>query len=218
MDKPIYVFGAGGLAADFAVMIDDVSDDAGPNGDRYDIQAFIETTPRSSTFMDKPVISEERFRGIAGSNTQTPLFILVGSPTVRERIVKSLADLPITYPSFAHPSVKVHRTDSLADGVIVSQNVVISANVRIERHAYVNIGAIVGHDVTIREFAFIGPGVCLNGDVEIGRACHIGATAAFRPGVIVGDESVVGMGAVVVRNVEAGTTVVGNPARLMVKG
>jgi sugar O-acyltransferase (sialic acid O-acetyltransferase NeuD family) len=217
MNQPIYVFGAGGLTADFTAMIDEVPDIVGSDGNRYDIQAFTETSPSSSTFMDKPVISEERFRGIAGSNAQTHLFVLVGSPTDRERLVASLAHLQITYPSFAHPSVNVHRTDSRADGVIVGQNVVISANVRIERHAYINIGGIVGHDVTIREFASIGPGACLNGNVEIRRACDIGATAAFRPGVTVGDESVIGMGAVVVRNVEAGTTVVGNPARLTLK-
>jgi maltose O-acetyltransferase len=45
----------------------------------------------------------------------------------------------------------------------------------------------------------------------------LGAASAYHPGVTVGDDAVVGMGAVVIRNVEAGTTVVGNPARLIVK-
>lgn len=217
MDQPIYVFGAGGLASDFVVMIDEASDIAGQDGDRYVIQAFIETAPRSATFMGKPVISEERFREVTGGNTQTLLFVLIGSPMLRERIVESLADLPITYPSFAHPSVRVHRTVSLADGVIVAQGVVIMGNVEMKRHAYINIGVTVGHDVTIGEFAFIGPGANLNGDVTIGRGSDVGAAASFRPGVVIGDRSVIGMGSVVVRDVEAGITVVGNPARPMVK-
>lgn len=50
--------------------------------------------------------------------------------------------------------------------------------------------------------------------VLIGRNCWIGGGAIILPGVTVGDDAVVGAGAVVTRDVRAGATVVGNPARL----
>lgn len=43
----------------------------------------------------------------------------------------------------------------------------------------------------------------------------IGAGVLILPGVTLGENSVVGAGAVVTRNVEANTVVVGNPARMM---
>ena len=49
--------------------------------------------------------------------------------------------------------------------------------------------------------------------VTIGRNCWIGAAALILPGVTVGDDATVGAGAVVTRDVPAGTTVAGSPAR-----
>lgn len=49
--------------------------------------------------------------------------------------------------------------------------------------------------------------------VRIGRNVWIGAGAIILPGVSVGDDALVGAGSVVTRDVPAGTTVVGNPAR-----
>ncbi|MEM6636401.1 MAG: sugar O-acetyltransferase [Pseudomonadota bacterium] len=49
--------------------------------------------------------------------------------------------------------------------------------------------------------------------VSIGANVWIGGAALILPGVTVGDDAIVGAGAVVTRDVAAGTTVVGNPAR-----
>ncbi|MEI7037653.1 sugar O-acetyltransferase [Fulvimonas yonginensis] len=49
--------------------------------------------------------------------------------------------------------------------------------------------------------------------VRIGRNVWIGAGALILPGVTVGDDALVGAGSVVTRDVPAGATVVGNPAR-----
>ena len=51
--------------------------------------------------------------------------------------------------------------------------------------------------------------------VRIGRHVWIGGGAIIVPGVTIGDDSVVGAGSVVTRDVPAGATVVGNPARVM---
>lgn len=49
--------------------------------------------------------------------------------------------------------------------------------------------------------------------VRIGANVWIGGSAVILPGVTVGDDAVIGAGSVVTRDVVAGTTVVGNPAR-----
>ena len=51
--------------------------------------------------------------------------------------------------------------------------------------------------------------------VTIGRDVWIGGGAVILPGVNIGDEAIVGAGSVVTRDVAPGTTVVGNPARVL---
>jgi acetyltransferase-like isoleucine patch superfamily enzyme len=51
--------------------------------------------------------------------------------------------------------------------------------------------------------------------IRIGRNCWIGASAIILPGVELGDRVVIGAGAVVTRDVPAGSVAVGNPARVI---
>src|SRR3546814_1619754 len=54
--------------------------------------------------------------------------------------------------------------------------------------------------------------------VRIGRNVWIGAGALILPGVTIGDDALVGAGSVVTRDVPAGATVAGNPARVLAAG
>jgi UDP-3-O-[3-hydroxymyristoyl] glucosamine N-acyltransferase len=71
----------------------------------------------------------------------------------------------------------------------------------------------VGHDAIIGENCEIAPLTSIGGEVEIGDRVKVGQGATFKPCVKVGDDARIGMGAVVVKNVPAGETWVGNPAR-----
>ncbi len=51
--------------------------------------------------------------------------------------------------------------------------------------------------------------------VRIGRNVWIGGGAIILPGVTIGDDAIIGAGAVITRDVPAGITVVGNPARTL---
>jgi len=51
--------------------------------------------------------------------------------------------------------------------------------------------------------------------VTIGRNVWIGGGAIILPGITIDDDAIVGAGSVVTRDVPAGATVAGNPARLM---
>ncbi len=49
----------------------------------------------------------------------------------------------------------------------------------------------------------------------IGKKCFIGANAIIMPGINIGDEVIVGSGAIVTKDVESNSIVVGNPARII---
>lgn len=106
-------------------------------------------------------------------------------------------------------------------------------NIRIADGVFINFGCVILDvvEVTIGEATAIGPGVqILTADhprdpvlrrtgqesgmpIHIGSNVWIGGGALILPGVTIGDDAVIGAGAVVTRDVAAGATVVGNPAR-----
>ena len=51
--------------------------------------------------------------------------------------------------------------------------------------------------------------------MHIGKNCWIGAGAILLPGVTVGDNTVIGAGSVVTKDLPAGVVAVGNPCRVL---
>lgn len=104
---------------------------------------------------------------------------------------------------------------SLGAGVFLNFNCVILDVVRVA----IGDGTQIGPGVQIltadhpRDPAQRRAGLEFGRPVNIGANVWIGAAAIILPGVTIGDDAVVGAGAVVTRDVRAGATVVGNPAK-----
>ena len=67
--------------------------------------------------------------------------------------------------------------------------------------------------MVLGEHVHVAPGAMLGGGVRVGPLAHIGLCATVRDHVNIGPGATLGMGAVVVRDVAAGVTVMGVPAR-----
>ena len=112
-----------------------------------------------------------------------------------------------------HPAATVHESAAVAPGTLVCAQAVIQPGARIGPHCIVNTAAVVEHDCRVEAFCHLAPRSCLAGGATAGEGAFVGAGATVIPGIALGAGSVVGAGAAVVRDVPAGTTVVGVPAR-----
>lgn len=137
-----------------------------------------------------------------------------GDNSLRLRAVTGLG--PHIAPPVAHPSSIVSPSAHIGLGTVVLAGAVVNASAVIGRGVIINTASIVEHDVRVEDGAHVSPGAVLTGGVFVGECAWIGASAVVLPGVRIGSGAIVGAGAVAHRDVPAGSTVVGNPARAVV--
>jgi sugar O-acyltransferase (sialic acid O-acetyltransferase NeuD family) len=135
----------------------------------------------------------------------------VGDNTARARLLAQIGHAML--PPLVHPGSWVSGSAWLGPGTVVLAGAVINTGATLEGATIVNSGAVVEHDCVLKEAVHISPNATLCGAVSVGARSWVAAAAVIVPGRTIGADCVVGAGAVVIRDVPDGCTVVGNPAR-----
>lgn len=142
----------------------------------------------------------------------------VGGPHNRLKLTMRFTKLGGSVQSIISPTARVgHFGTDIGSGTIVLTNVIITNSVSIGNGVLVNKSSIISHDASVGDFAQISPGVMIAGRSIVGRLADLGMGSIVLPGIEVGDGAVVGAGAVVTSNVAPGSTVVGVPAKPVVR-
>ena len=171
------------------------------------VAGVLDDAPSTPDVLGVPVLGPvEMLAGHAG-----PAVLGIGSNRVRQRLAAAFPG--VAWATAVHPSAVVHASVAAGPGTVVFAGAVVQPGVVLGAHAIVNTAATVDHDCRIGDFAHLAPGVHLSGDVRVGEGALLGVGACAAPGTSVGAWSVVGAGGVVVRDVPAGVTAVGVPAR-----
>lgn len=139
--------------------------------------------------------------------------VAIGDNRVRMEVADRLTAQGETLVSAIHPSAVVAPGVVMGPGCMVCAGVVVNPGAIIGRNTILNTGCTVDHHCVLGDHVHIAPGVNLAGGVTVGAGAFVGIGACVIPGVTLGDWVVVGAGAAVIRDVGAGRSVVGVPAR-----
>jgi acetyltransferase EpsM len=112
------------------------------------------------------------------------------------------------------PDAVVAADAQIGAGVYIGPHAVVMPRAKVGPHAALRAGCYVSHGVRIERHGFVGPNAVVSGESWLERGVYVGPGAVIRDGIRIGEFATVALGAVVVRNVPAAATVVGNPARL----
>jgi len=145
------------------------------------------------------------------------VILAIGDNRTRQRLYEELQRRGECFVTAIHPCAIIASDVQIGPGSVVCAGVVINTGSHIGANVILNTGCTVDHHNCIGDHVHIAPGVHLGGDVKVGAGALIGIGVIVMPQRQVGEWSVVGAGAVVIKDIPANTTSVGVPARL-VKG
>ncbi|MGH7125820.1 MAG: NeuD/PglB/VioB family sugar acetyltransferase [Stellaceae bacterium] len=204
MARPALIFGAGGLAADIL----DIAERAG--GPRI-VGCVID---RDSDASAPAGLTVHRWAEIAGRATDYVGINGIGSPA-RRAFIETAEARGFEFMTLVDPSAQVFPSARVGPGTVVGAGAIVAAAARIGRHVFINRAATIGHHCEIGDFASCYAGVHIGAFTRLGGGAEIGIGAVIIDRITVGERSLVGAGAVVIRDCPPGSRVAGIPARPM---
>jgi len=203
----VCIYGAGGHAVD---LLTQLSFDAR----RFDIKCMVDDFRPDRQLLGYTVMT---FDQALSQNPDAPWLVAVGDCLNRKRIFERIESHNRRIISFVSSLAHVGRVGELGPGVQIFSGCYLSDNVRLGKGVVMNANSSVSHDCVIGDFSTLSPAcilggrVCVENEVFIGLGAKITHRKLGQP-LTVGKNAVVGVGAVVIDDVESGATVVGVPA------
>ncbi len=141
------------------------------------------------------------------------VIVAIGNNAVRTRMLRDLQNRQFPLTTVIHPRATVSYHAQVDVASVVFAGAVVNAGAVVGMGAILNTACSVDHDCRLGIGVHVSPGAHLGGGVSVGDASWVGLGASVRHQICIGQNVMVGAGAVVVSDVPDGLTVVGNPAR-----
>lgn len=123
------------------------------------------------------------------------------SPARRMELFNDLQQMGALFPVIQSPLAYVSPHAQVADGTIVMHHALVNAGARIGANCIINTKSLVEHDAVIEDHCHIATGAVINGGVRVASGTFFGSNAVCREYVEIGENSVVGCGAKITKNI-----------------
>jgi len=205
----IAIVGAGGFGIEVACLIEDIN----KKNYQWEIVGFFDDVKIGETINDYKVLGG--INDLKKVDEKMSLAIAIGWPKPRKKIVENILNPKLNFPALIHPSVMMSRFAEIGDGSIICAGSIITVNIKIGKFVIINVDCTIGHEAVIKDYCSLMPSVNVSGEAEVGTGSFLGTNSLVINRKKIGDNSIIGAGAVVIDDVPNNCTAVGNPAKVV---
>lgn len=131
--------------------------------------------------------------------------IAIGDPNIRKSIAQRMPE-ETQFVTLIYPSVQMLDEMYIGEGSIICAGSILTTNIEIGKHSHLNLNTTVGHDCKLGDYFTTAPAVNISGNVTTGECVYIGTNAAIRQKVNITSDVTVGMGAIVLNDINQSGT------------
>ena len=206
MREPLIIYGAGGLGREILSLVNAT--------DRYEVKGFLDDGIARGTSV-KGVKVLGGYSELSSFDKKVNLVLALGSPSAKMELLKKIDRTKVNFPILRHPSAILQDASAIeiGEGTILCAGSILTTDISIGSFVLINLNSTIGHGVRVGMASSIMPGVNIAGEAAVGAGVLIGSGVNVINKVKLGDRCTVGMGSVVLRDVDPDTTVVGVPAK-----
>lgn len=188
-------------------------------GENYNVCGFIDDNlSLHNTIIDNvPVLGDINcLHDYISHHPETAIFVPIGNNNVRTKLLKDFDAKGYNIPSFVHNDTIIHPSVVIGKAVYILPATNVMPSTVLGNYVMVSMGVNIAHHVVIGEGCFFSQGSNIGASIKIGNKAYFGIASTVMTGVrSVGSETMIGAGAVVIKDVEDNSVMVGNPARFL---
>jgi sugar O-acyltransferase (sialic acid O-acetyltransferase NeuD family) len=212
--EQLVIIGAGGFGRETVDVVEAVN--AAADAPVWDLLGVVDDAP-SQANLDRLARRGVAFLGTSSHLTDAasrPRYVVgIGSPIARRALAIRMDAAGFRAATLIHPEASFGSCIHVGEGTVVLAGARLTTNISLGRHVHLNPNVTIGHDTIVEDFVSMNPSSSVSGDCVVETGALIGVGAVVLNQLTVGAGALVGAGACVVRDVEAGVTVKGVPAR-----
>lgn len=144
------------------------------------------------------------------------VFVPIGNNLIRVKILKEFERKGFDIPSFIHKNTIIHSSVKIWKAVYILPGTNIMPLTEIANYVMISVGSNIIHHTHLEEGVFISNGCNIGANINVRENAYIGMGSTIMTGVrTVGKNSLIGAGAVVIKDVPDNAVMAGVPAKIL---
>ena len=207
--KNILIVGAGGFGREVAWLIEKINE----RKPTWNILGFIDDCEEN---LGKAV-GNYKVVGNCNDILQYPdayVVCTIGAAMTRKKVIEKIKQInpDIQFATLIDPDIRLCDRVQIGEGTVICTGTIITTDIKIGNHVIVNLACTVGHDAVIDDFVTLNPTVNVSGNTILNSCVEMGTGSQIIQGKNVGEYTIVGAGAVVIKDLPEKCVAVGMPA------